>query len=368
MSGFSSFDLVEASIWNPRMPSFSDFELEDHALDLLNPCPNPSPFDLLPFFETTYDLIHIPSPSAIRRLQERTETELYLRSLSDRVTALETGFDRAFAPKKADFDRKYTWTTEIKGEKVDRKFKWSTEAKAGEEKNFKWTAEIKGKGKDENKSKIYSFQASTAKGKIVNKEKEKKKEEKKEKKKDDNGVKLVEIEEKNPGAIAIRKAFSKYQSKGKRKELSPQDAAVIIQMTYRSYLVRRSLVVHCLRDLAVAKAKLKEIRAMFYNFSYRRRLTNDAEERQRFSEKIIVLLLTVDAIEGPDYMVRAARKSMAEELEYMLEVVDPQPPGKLGSLRRRNFDLPVGAPISKAMSRGVADVVQMLDEDEDSSV
>jgi len=47
----------------------------------------------------------------------------------------------------------------------------------------------------------------------------------------------------------------------------------------------------------VAKAKLKEIRSLFYNFSYRRRIANDAEERQRFSEKIIVLLLTVDAIE-----------------------------------------------------------------------
>ena len=67
-------------------------------------------------------------------------------------------------------------------------------------------------------------------------------------------------------------------------------------------------------------------------------------------------------------MVRAARKSMVEELEYMLQVVDPQPAGKLGSLRRRNFDLPVGGPISKEMAKGVAEVVQMLDEDDESSV
>lgn len=93
------------------------------------------------------------------------------------------------------------------------------------------------------------------------------------------------------------KAFSKYQCKGKRKELSPQDAAVIIQMTFRSHLIRRSQVVRCLRQLAVAKAKLKEIRSLFYNFSYRRRIASDAEERQKFTEKIIVLLLTVDAIE-----------------------------------------------------------------------
>lgn len=68
-------------------------------------------------------------------------------------------------------------------------------------------------------------------------------------------------------------------------------------MTFRSYLARRSQILHCLRELAVAKARLKEIRAIFYNFSYRRRVANDAEERQRFSEKIIVLLLTVEAVE-----------------------------------------------------------------------
>lgn len=93
------------------------------------------------------------------------------------------------------------------------------------------------------------------------------------------------------------KAFAKSCNKGKKKELSRQDAALIIQMTFRAHLVRRSQVLRCLRDLAVAKGKLKEIRTLFHNFSYRRRLANDVEERQRFSEKIIVLLLTIDAIE-----------------------------------------------------------------------
>lgn len=85
--------------------------------------------------------------------------------------------------------------------------------------------------------------------------------------------------------------------KGKKKELSPQDAAVIIQINFREYLVHRSKVLRALRDLSVAKTKLKEIREAFNNFAYTQRLARDAEERQRFSEKIIVLLLTVDAIE-----------------------------------------------------------------------
>ena len=62
-------------------------------------------------------------------------------------------------------------------------------------------------------------------------------------------------------------------------------------------------------------------------------------------------------------MVRAAKKSMVEELEAMLEVVDPQPSGKLGSMRRRRFDLPDGGPISKEMMAGVTEVVQMLDQE-----
>lgn len=90
--------------------------------------------------------------------------------------------------------------------------------------------------------------------------------------------------------------FKSSVNKGKKKELSPLDAALLIQKNFRAYLVRRSQTLRGLRDLAVAKAKLKELRSLFNSFSYRRRLTVDAEERQRFSEKIIVLILTVEGI------------------------------------------------------------------------
>ena len=99
-------------------------------------------------------------------------------------------------------------------------------------------------------------------------------------------------------------AFEMNHCKGKRKELSPQDAALLIQMNYRAHLAHRSQVLRCLRDLAVAKAKLKEIRSFFYNISYRRHIAHDTEERQRFAEKIIVLLLTVDALEVNSGSVR----------------------------------------------------------------
>lgn len=99
--------------------------------------------------------------------------------------------------------------------------------------------------------------------------------------------------------ISPLQAFAKRvdKRKGKKKELSPQDAAILIQKSFRAYLIQRSQTLRALRELAIAKTKLKEIRALFNNFSYRRRLVRNAEELQRFSEKIIVLLLTVDAIE-----------------------------------------------------------------------
>lgn len=64
-------------------------------------------------------------------------------------------------------------------------------------------------------------------------------------------------------------------------------------------------------------------------------------------------------------MVRAARKAILDELEAMLEVVDPQPPGKLSSLKRRKFDLPEG-PVQKEIALAVAEINQMLDQEKQS--
>lgn len=63
-------------------------------------------------------------------------------------------------------------------------------------------------------------------------------------------------------------------------------------------------------------------------------------------------------------MVRAAKRSMVDELEAMLDVVDPQPQGRSLSLRRRTFDMPDGV-IQKEIAAGVAQVVQMLNEEEE---
>lgn len=65
-------------------------------------------------------------------------------------------------------------------------------------------------------------------------------------------------------------------------------------------------------------------------------------------------------------MVRAAKRSMVDELEAMLDVVDPQPPGKSLSMRRRTFDMPDSF-IQKEIADGVAQVVQMFESEENNA-
>lgn len=103
---------------------------------------------------------------------------------------------------------------EIKGveeeeEGFDRKFVWATEAKGVGKRYEKWTAEFKGKGKLSPLSRTYTWAAS-AKPREEEEGQEKaavKKEKKKGKKEKQGTVHVVEIEVKNPGAVAIRKVF-----------------------------------------------------------------------------------------------------------------------------------------------------------------
>lgn len=65
-------------------------------------------------------------------------------------------------------------------------------------------------------------------------------------------------------------------------------------------------------------------------------------------------------------MVRAARRLMVDELEAMLDVTDPQTPRTIFSAgrRRRTFDLPAEGGIQNEIAAGVAEVVQMQDQED----
>ncbi|KAL1203879.1 BAG family molecular chaperone regulator 7 [Cardamine amara subsp. amara] len=370
---------------------------------------SPSPLDL---FETVTDLVKIeksPSSCKYQLIRRRLEPEYPLKYLCDRVFDLESKFDRLVCPKSRSPERKYKWEAEVGGP-GERKYTWTTEIKGGKKdeerklvalkkakakaiadaaaaaeaekkkqkpmkkkKSYNWTTEVKSERENGEVSHTYIIKASTGGKKEKHEEKEKK--EKKSKKKEKARVVTIEEEEEEEDeseerrAIVLKKAFSRRNGaarakKGKNKEMSYEYAAVMIQRAFRAYLIRRSKALRALRDLAIAKTKLKELRASFHNFSYRRLIAQDAEERQKFSEKIIVLLLTVDAIEGVDVMVRGAKRSMVDELEAMLDVVDPQPQGKQLSMRRRTFDMPDSL-IRKEIAEGVTQIVQMLETEEE---
>ncbi|KAI7740475.1 hypothetical protein M8C21_003699 [Ambrosia artemisiifolia] len=399
LSDSSSFPSSFPKPYAPLLNPFQSTTELDLSLDLFFNPTFPSLDLLSPLDDDIYDitdLIYVERTtpfgrSSARKLITRRRSptvQSYLQSLSDRVSALELGFDLVDKQKQKKkekenvkkSDRKYTWTAEINSletDGVDRKYKVTTEIKGGKkkEKSCKWTAEIKKKGDDVRK---YTFTASSANAAAVaveedvsdeEVEKEKNKKKKDKIKKKEKGPRIVEIQgSPDHGTVLLKQAFAKRveKNKGKKKELSPQDAAMMIQMTFRAYLIRRSQALRALRELAIAKGKLKELRSLFNNFSYRRRVARDAEERQKFSEKIIVLLLTVDAIEGADILVRSAKRSMVDELEAMLDVVDPQPGGsKSLSLKRRTFDMPDGV-IQKEVAEGVAQVVRMISQDDGS--
>lgn len=212
----------ETSIFAPRTLCFPSFTLEEEAhdlsfaLDLLYP--KPSSFEVL---DTVTDLIKAPPFCPYKRIHDRFETQFCLQTLSDRVSELESKFDRLVNAKinNDGGERKYTWTAEIKGPVTERKYRWTAEIKGAEKKkkeeklkNYKWTAEIKGKGEEEIPiSRKYTFEASTGGDSSKSEKKEKEKEKKKEKK-GVCGPRIVEIEESpDHRALVLRQVIQELQ-------------------------------------------------------------------------------------------------------------------------------------------------------------
>lgn len=229
---YPSLLLRDTSIFVPKSLAFPSFLEEDFDFsfgrDFLssNPCPS-----ALGLFDAVTDLVCVderPSFSSYRRIQrvDRVGADsLQLQSLCDRVSELESRFDRLANAKFGGGDRKYTWTAEIKAPEkygVDRKYKWSAEITEGKEKqggiekNYKWTAEIKGKGEGGRPiAQTYTFKASSGDAGDCSelKKKEEKKPEKK-KKKGESDTRLVEIEEPaDHGALLLRQVLVKLRFK-----------------------------------------------------------------------------------------------------------------------------------------------------------
>lgn len=105
-------------------------------------------------------------------------------------------------------------------------------------------------------------------------------------------------------------------------EMNPEVAARIIQSRFRAYLVRRSQSLRHLRDLAMVKSEFKQLNFLFTNAGYRRIVRRDQDERRRFCEKAVALLLKLDSIEGTDFMIREARRSLSKKVVALLDSVE----------------------------------------------
>ncbi|XVF79852.1 hypothetical protein PTKIN_Ptkin15bG0023300 [Pterospermum kingtungense] len=309
-----------------RSPSLFSLFDEEHelslAFDVFEPSstlftPFLSPFHHLPV-EAVSDVTHLletPFSWYCRRIRATDELELCSGALLGRISGFKFGADRF-----EECDRKYTWKAEIKSSdksEANRKYQYTTEIKGLEGKKCEWTAEIESPERN-GSSRKYKWTAEINgknKGNLAKNKKEvplKIKElgsheetcsGSKQKMKVDSSTRVVEIEEPDDhAAMLLRQAFGMRAGavsrlRGKRKILSPDEAALLIERSFRAYLIRRSKSLRSLRELAVAKAKLKEIRSLFNNYSYRQRIDRDSEELKRFSERIISLILAVDAIE-----------------------------------------------------------------------
>lgn len=178
MSRFRRFDVFdstfrplvvrETSICVPRAPAFHSF-LEDELdfgfdLGFLTP----APFEI---FDSVTDLVRIerrPAVSSYTRVTQRVGPEFLVERLCDRVSALESKFDRLVSSKVGGGDRKYTLSAEIKGLE-DRKYKWTAEIKKGKHKEveakknrkYKWTAEFEGKSDEGPISRKFTLAASS---------------------------------------------------------------------------------------------------------------------------------------------------------------------------------------------------------------
>lgn len=107
-----------------------------------------------------------------------------------------------------------------------------------------------------------------------------------------------------------------------KTEMSPDTAALIIQSRFRAYLARRSQTLRHLRDLATVKSEFKQLNFLFANAGYRRIVRRDQDERRRFCEKAVAMLLKLDSIQGTDGMIKEARRSLSKKVVGLLDSVD----------------------------------------------
>ncbi|KAK8939213.1 BAG family molecular chaperone regulator 6 [Platanthera zijinensis] len=105
-----------------------------------------------------------------------------------------------------------------------------------------------------------------------------------------------------------------------KKNLSPDDAALLVQSAYRGFNVRRWQPLEKLRKIARIHGEVSSVKARVKNYEVSSE--RDVKRREVISEAIMNLLLQLDTIQGLPPSLREVRKSVASELVLLQEKLD----------------------------------------------
>lgn len=108
----------------------------------------------------------------------------------------------------------------------------------------------------------------------------------------------------------------------RRAETLKMTAATTIQSAFRGYCVRKCTPLKHLRIIHKVRDELKELVRKMIEMEQFEKLCNDAQERLKWTEGVMALLLRLDSIQGAHPDVREVRKSVAKELIHLQEILD----------------------------------------------
>ncbi|XP_024366414.1 uncharacterized protein [Physcomitrium patens] len=99
-------------------------------------------------------------------------------------------------------------------------------------------------------------------------------------------------------------------------------AATKVQAVYRGYCVRKTKPLKHLKLIRKVKEELENFELRFQEVPQKKRICTDPQERLKWTEGIMALLLRLDQLQGAHSDVRLVRKSVAKELIKFQEKLD----------------------------------------------
>ncbi|XP_047975936.1 BAG family molecular chaperone regulator 6 [Salvia hispanica] len=107
-----------------------------------------------------------------------------------------------------------------------------------------------------------------------------------------------------------------------KRELSEEEAAVIIQSAYRRFDVGRWKPIEKLRQIARVREEIADVKSLIQKMELTADIQSRSKQKNIISETIMSLLLRLDTIQGLHPIIREVRKSVVKELVNLQEQLD----------------------------------------------